>query len=58
MNQLICYCFKHAKTDIIKDFLEHNGKSTILAKIAKTKKANTCGVNAYNDIDFSLLTYS
>ena len=48
MEQLICYCFKHTEADIIKDFLENNGKSTILAKIAKAKKTNTCQCDIYH----------
>jgi len=48
MKHLICYCYEYTEADIINDFLEHNGKSTILAKIAKAKKTNICQCDIYH----------
>ncbi len=42
VSQLICYCFKYTKADIINDFKANNGKSSILAKIIAAKRNNNC----------------
>ena len=37
-NDLVCYCFGHTRKDIEKDYLDHNGRSTILEKITFEKR--------------------
>jgi len=41
-RNLICYCFGYSEEDIIKDVLENNGKSSILARILSEKKNRAC----------------
>jgi len=42
MKRYICYCFKYTERDIIKDLIENNGTSSIMAKIADSKKQSKC----------------
>jgi len=42
MKKLICYCFEYTEEDIVDDFEANNGKSSILAKITKARRTNTC----------------
>ncbi len=48
MAKLICYCWNYTDEDIIKDVLEHNGKSTILERIKAEKKAGRCQCEVKN----------
>jgi hypothetical protein len=41
LDNLICYCFKHTKDDIEKDFIK-NKRSLIMEKIIDEKKAGGC----------------
>jgi hypothetical protein len=41
-DDLVCYCFGYTKKDIGKDFVDHNGQSTILERITLEKKAGKC----------------
>jgi len=41
-EDLVCYCFDHTRADIEKDYIEHNGFSTIFKKIADEKMAQKC----------------
>ena len=47
-NDLVCYCFGHTRKDIEKDYLDHNGRSTILEKITFEKKAGQCDCSQKN----------
>ena len=40
-DDLVCYCFQYTRKQIEGDFLE-NGRSMILEKIAREKKAGGC----------------
>ena len=40
-EDLVCYCFQYTRKQIEDDFLE-NGRSMILKKIAREKKAGGC----------------
>ena len=40
--QTICYCFGYTDTDIIDDVKKHDGRSTIIEKIADAKKNGKC----------------
>lgn len=42
VKNLICYCFSYTEDDIIRDVLENNGISSILARILNEKKKGTC----------------
>jgi hypothetical protein len=42
MHELVCYCFGFSAAAIREDVIEHEGHSTILAKIVAEKKAGTC----------------
>lgn len=42
MAKLICYCFDYTDEEIAGDVLEHNGRSTIMARIREEKQAGTC----------------
>jgi hypothetical protein len=46
-DDLVCYCFEYTREDIEKDYL-HNGRSTILEKIALEKKAGGCNCDKKN----------
>ena len=41
-NNVICYCFGYTEEDIIRDFIENHGYSSILEKIMVEKKAGNC----------------
>jgi len=41
-NDLVCYCFGYTRKDIEKDYLDNNGRSTILERITLEKKAGGC----------------
>lgn len=41
MESLICYCFGYSAADI-EDDVRRNGKSTILERIVREKKAGGC----------------
>jgi len=41
-KNLICYCFGYSEEDIIRDVTEHRGVSTIMEKILREKKKETC----------------
>jgi len=47
LSEIICYCFGYTEQDIQSDFLRH-GRSTILERIQKEKKANGCNCAANN----------
>ncbi|MFO7602120.1 MAG: hypothetical protein R6X27_20260 [Candidatus Desulfacyla sp.] len=47
MSKIICYCFGYTNVDIQADLLQH-GRSTILERIEKEKKANGCNCAANN----------
>jgi len=40
-SEIICYCFGYSVEDIRDDLLRH-GRSTILERIQREKKANRC----------------
>jgi len=40
-DDLVCYCFQYTRKQIEDEFLQ-NGRSTILKKIAREKKAGGC----------------
>ncbi len=42
MKPYICYCFKYTEDDIIKNLNENQGESTILDKIADSKREDLC----------------
>ncbi len=46
-EDFICYCFKYKKADIENDFVK-NGRSFIMEKIAKEKKAGGCDCASKN----------
>ncbi|MDO9565712.1 MAG: hypothetical protein Q7J15_03100 [Candidatus Desulfaltia sp.] len=41
-DELVCYCFGFTRKDIEKDYVDNNGQSTILERIAFEKKAGKC----------------
>lgn len=41
-NDLVCYCFGYTRKDIEKDYVDNNGQSTILERIAFEKKSGKC----------------
>ncbi|MCF8145889.1 MAG: hypothetical protein K9N21_18425 [Deltaproteobacteria bacterium] len=47
ISETICYCFGYTTEDIRNDLLQH-GRSTILERIEKEKKANGCNCAANN----------
>ena len=42
MKKLICYCYNYTEADIIADYHENNGRSSIMVKITKARKNKTC----------------
>lgn len=46
--ELICYCFNYSRQDIERDVLEHQGESTILARIMAAKQAGGCECQVKN----------
>ena len=48
MAKLICYCYGYTDEDIIKDLVDHDGKSTILERIKAEKKAGNCQCDVKN----------
>jgi hypothetical protein len=40
--KLICYCHNYTEAIIAGDFYRNNGRSTILAQIAKAHREKTC----------------
>lgn len=41
-EDLVCYCFGFRKKDIEKDYIDNDGRSTILDRIASETKAGKC----------------
>ena len=48
MSELVCYCFSYTVADIERDVLEHQGDSTILARIMAAKKDGQCECKVKN----------
>jgi hypothetical protein len=41
-EDLVCHCFVYTYRDIVKDYVDNNGRSTILERIEFEKKAGKC----------------
>lgn len=41
-DELVCYCFGYSLKDIEDDLAEHQGRSQILERIIRGKKAGRC----------------